>query len=528
MPETVFPPDTSSLQSPKHKPFCPMPFSAKPNSALLIVGHGSTENPDSSTPYFDHADEIRSRGVFAEVHVCFWKEEPSMREALYMIDSSEIYIVPDFISEGYFTQDVIPRELELDGHTTIRDGKTLHYCLPVGVHPSMTALILRRAKEVAPDADPADTTLIITGHGTGLNQNSTKAIKDQADLIAASSVGYALVTDAYMEEQPLIADWDKLAKTNNVVVVPFFISDGLHSFQDIPVMLGLEKEVGPAASQTDIFRHNPNKLRGKNLYYSSAIGTEPLMADVILDQIADFDKKYSPAPPEIGTTKNLAYHLKKLVQSGILQIGQIQIQRDLCEFTYLLHHMDDEDLATQPAFGGLDHHHGSGDSRDISTYAEDGEYRFTKGKTNLRRGWIMTLDDEQELLRALDQFYPGCTALFMKHKEGMLPIENLREKLGRQTGMYRYAGTISDKGAQKLIQKVCGPAHNCAKRILWKLDPETPLDDSEASRFNGIPGGATEAHAIPLICREACNHFVAECRKAAKAEFDDKPSSAVT
>ena len=502
-----------------------MPFTAKPNSALLIVGHGSTENPDSSTPYFDHADEIRRRGLFAEVHVCFWKEEPSMREALFMIDAPEVYIVPDFISEGYFTQDVIPRELQLEGVTTVRHGKTLHYCLPVGVHRSMTDLILRRAQEVAPDADPADTTLIITGHGTGLNQNSTKAIRDQADLIAASGAGYALVTDAYMEEQPFIADWDKMADTSNVVVVPFFISDGLHSFQDIPVMLGLEKEVGPAASQTDVFRNNPNRLREKNLYYSSAIGTEPLIADVILDQVSDFDKKHSPAPPEAATLPPLSEHLKQLVRSGMTQIGQIRIQRDLCEFPYALHHMDEEDLATQPAFGGLEHHRGPGDARNISTYAEDGEYRFTKGKTNLRHGWIMTLDDEQDLLRALDQFYPGCTALFIKYKDGTLPIETLRKKLGRQTGMYRYADSISDEGAQKLIQKVCGPAHNCAKKILWKLDPETPLVDSEASRFNGILGGTPDAEAIPLLCREACNHFVAECRKAAKAESDAKPSS---
>jgi sirohydrochlorin cobaltochelatase len=502
-----------------------MPFTAKPNTALLIVGHGSTENPDSSTPYFDHAAEIRKRNLFAEVHVCFWKEEPSMREALLMIDSPEVYIVPDFISEGYFTQDVIPRELQLDGATTLRDGKTLHYCLPVGVHPSMTGLILKRAKEVAPDADPSDTTLIITGHGTGLNQNSTKAIKDQADLIAATGAGYALVTDAYMEEAPFIADWDKMADTQNVVVVPFFISDGLHSYQDIPVLLGLEKEVGPAASQTDVFRQNPNLLRGKNLYYSSAIGTELLMADVILDQVADFDTKHSPTPPIPTKTETLPAHLKKLIRDGVRQIGQIQIHRDLCEFDYALHHIEDEDLATQPAFGGLDHHHGPDMARDISTYAEDGEYRFTKGKINLKRGWIMTLDNETDLLRALDHFYPACTALFIKHREGSLPIEDLREKLGRQTGMYRYAGSISDAGAQLLIQKVCGPAHNCAKKILWKLDENTPLDDSEASRFNGIPGAASEEIAIPLLCREACNHFVAECRKAAKAEFDAKAAA---
>ena len=220
-----------------------------------------------------------------------------MREAIYLIDSDEVYVVPDFISEGYFTQEIIPRELGLSGPTTEVRGKTFHYCLPVGVHPSMTQLILRRAREVAPGIKPADTTLIITGHGTGLNQNSTKAIRDQAELIARSGAGYAAVLDAYMEEQPFIADWHQHATTQNVVVVPFFISDGLHSYQDIPVLLGMEKEVGAAASQREVFRHNPHHLHGKTLYYSSAIGTEPLIADVILDQVRDFDLKHLAPQP---------------------------------------------------------------------------------------------------------------------------------------------------------------------------------------------------------------------------------------
>ena len=274
-----------------------MSLAPKPHSALLIVGHGSTENPDSSTPYFDHADEVRRRKLFAEVHCCFWKEEPSLREAHYLIDASEVYVVPDFISEGYFTQDVIPRELGLTGPTTEVRGKTFHYCLPVGVHPSMTSLILRRAREVAPNVNPAETTLIITGHGTGLNQNSTKAIRDQVALISSSGAGYAAVLDAYMEEAPFIADWHEMATTPNVVVVPFFIADGLHSYQDIPVLLGMESEPGAAASQREVFRHNPHHLRGKTLFYSSAIGTERLIADVILDQVRDFDlARATPIP----------------------------------------------------------------------------------------------------------------------------------------------------------------------------------------------------------------------------------------
>ena len=199
-------------------------------------------------------------------------------------------MVPDFISEGYFTQDVIPRELELNGPTSVVRGKTFHYCAPVGIHPSMTQLLLRRAREVAPDINPADTTLIIVGHGTNLNANSTKAIKDQCEQLRAA--GYATVIDTYMEEQPFVADWHQMATTETVVVVPFFISDGLHSYQDIPVLLGIESEVGAAASQREVFRHNPHVLHGRKLYYSSAIGTERLIADVILDQIHDFDQQH--------------------------------------------------------------------------------------------------------------------------------------------------------------------------------------------------------------------------------------------
>ena len=89
-----------------------------------------------------------------------------------------------------------------------------------------------------------------------------------------------------MEEPPWIADWDKVSSQSNVVIVPFFIADGLHSYQDIPVLIGIETEPGPAANQTDIFRRNPYELRGKKLFYASAIGTEPMMAEVILDQVA--------------------------------------------------------------------------------------------------------------------------------------------------------------------------------------------------------------------------------------------------
>lgn len=265
---------------------------ARSDAALLIVGHGSTVNPDSSAPSLAQAAAIRERGIFREVACCFWKEEASFRDALLVFDDPEIrevYVVPNFISEGYFTQTVIPRELELDGRLTKRhSGQVWKYCEPAGNHAAVTELLLRRAREVAPGVPEAETTLLIVGHGTALNDQSAVAAKREVAKIGALGA-YASVQNAYMEEAPLISDWSSLTTTPNVVVVPFFISDGLHSYQDIPVLLGIEAEVTAAASQREIFRHNPHRLQDRDLYYASAIGTEPKFAEIIVEQAAAFD-----------------------------------------------------------------------------------------------------------------------------------------------------------------------------------------------------------------------------------------------
>lgn len=266
---------------------------SKTNSALLILGHGSTENPDSSQPSWEHADAIRESGQFGSVHCAFWKEEPSFRQIWPMIEEREVYVVPNFISEGYFTRQVLPRELEIEGHTSLRGDHLVHYCDPVGIHSSMTTLLIKRAHEILDGSVPLEqTALIIVGHGTNLNKKSTDAIKDQVEAIRESGEPFAEVLDAYMEEAPFIADWQTLTSAPYVVVVPFFIADALHSYQDIPVLLGIESEPTKAASQQDVFRKNPHIFGDRTLYYSSAIGTDPSLASVILDQVQYFDEHY--------------------------------------------------------------------------------------------------------------------------------------------------------------------------------------------------------------------------------------------
>lgn len=266
----------------------------KKNAALLILGHGSTENPDSSQPTWELSDSIRDMDRFSSVHSAFWKEEPSFRQIFSAIAEDEIYVVPNFISEGYFTRQVLPRELELDGTTTRRaDGKVIRYCDPVGIHPSMTGLLAERALDLIDNkVPPSEVALIIVGHGTNLNKKSTDAITDQVKRLRESEHNFGEVLDAYMEEAPFITDWKTMTGKEHVVVVPFFIADGLHSFQDIPVMLGIESEPTPAVSQMTMFPENPQHFDDRKLYYSRAIGTAPSMAQVILDQVIHFDENY--------------------------------------------------------------------------------------------------------------------------------------------------------------------------------------------------------------------------------------------
>ncbi len=252
------------------------------NAALLIVGHGSTVNPKSSAPGWAHAEEIRRRGIFAKVECCFWKEEPSLRDARFFFqdtDIREVFVVPNFISEGYFTQTVIPRELELDGRLTSRsNGQRWKYCEPAGNHPMMTQLLLQRAHEIVPEMAESETSLLIVAHGTEMNDNSAIAAKREAEKIRGLN-RYAAVLNVYMDERPLVADWAKLTETPNVIAVPFFISDGLHSDEDIPRLLGIK-----TAGQ----RH---QLHGRSLYYANAIGTDARFADVIVAQAMAFDRK---------------------------------------------------------------------------------------------------------------------------------------------------------------------------------------------------------------------------------------------
>jgi sirohydrochlorin cobaltochelatase len=266
----------------------------KPHSALIIAAHGSSVDPHSNAPTRAHADEIRRRGVFGEVVYAFFKEQPRLRDALRLVGSGDVYVVPNCISEGWFTRQIIPREMQLSGPMTVRNGRTIKYCQPAGSHPRMTEVLLHRAAQVAPDVPRDETSLLIIGHGTDRDANSSAAVREQVARIRARGE-FAEVVGAFLDESPCVSEWDKLTKQRHVIAVPFFIADGMHTRADIPALLGTEAARGGAAGTRDVFQRIPHRVRGRELHYASAIGTEPLFADAILDQVEAFDSVAQPS-----------------------------------------------------------------------------------------------------------------------------------------------------------------------------------------------------------------------------------------
>ena len=207
---------------------------------------------------------------------------------------------------------------------------------------------------------------------------------------------------------------------------------------------------------------------------------------------------------------------------GQIMVRKIPIDR------FVLSHRDDKTLDTLESFRSAE------DAIEIAKHDDAGNYRPLKTAPNLRHGWRMELVSLEELKRALDYFYPGRLAVFAAWKSERLETTSLRETLDRQSGLYRVAAKISDSQINDLVADFCRSDGGCLRTILWKRDREGALASTKLPKkkfdpafdqttASNLPGSATPATAaipatVPLLCQEACNLLVAECRKIVKAE----------
>jgi len=210
----------------------------------------------------------------------------------------------------------------------------------------------------------------------------------------------------------------------------------------------------------------------------------------------------------------------RVLEAARFCVGQIVVQKsDGC---FVVCHRDDEMLDHLQIFRS------SEDAIEIAKYDDAGNYRPLKTAPNLRHGWRLELDTLEQLRCALDYFYPGRLAVFAAWKNDKLQTTPLRETLDRQSGMYRVAAKISDSQIDNLVADFCRSNGGCLRTILWKRDARETVSSTKLPNekfdpeYDQLPAlkrpESPPPATVPLLCQEACNLLIAECRKMVKGE----------
>lgn len=268
------------------------------DAALVVLGHGSSINTEAGATVFQHAAELRQRRCFAEVREAFWKQQPRITEVLPALTSPRVFVAPLFAAEGHFSEAVIPGALGfsgqgITGRVQSKGSQVWFLGKPVGTHEAITEVLLACASSILAKfpfphkPSKKETTLIIVGHGTDQNEDSHKAVAFQVGLIRARQE-YAAIHGLFLDEEPRVSAWQQVAKTRNVVVVPFFMADGAHVREDIPKLLGEpERTLRQRLEQGQSTWRNPTERQGKLVWYAQTIGSAPEIADVILERVRE-------------------------------------------------------------------------------------------------------------------------------------------------------------------------------------------------------------------------------------------------
>jgi sirohydrochlorin cobaltochelatase len=248
---------------------------------LVLGAHGSLAAPDSNQPLYDLAETISAKGIFSKVTPAFLNGTPLMTDFLEQLPTgevSDVVIVPAMTSVGYYLQSVIPKRLaENPEHANYQ----IFIAPVVGMHAKIADLVTARiADTMTGDGMTADdTTVVLVGHGTRRNANSSKSTYALLDQLKQRRPDLKFDI-AFLDQDPEADAVAEEIDTPNTVVIPFLISRGPHTTVDIPEAFGLES--GPQVQFPNRKQWSDNS--GKRICVcDTPIGMYPEIADLCVE-----------------------------------------------------------------------------------------------------------------------------------------------------------------------------------------------------------------------------------------------------
>jgi sirohydrochlorin ferrochelatase len=147
-------------------------------------------------------------------------------------------------------------------------------------------------------------------------------------------------------------------------------------------------------------------------------------------------------------------------------------------------------------------------ARRLSKHDDDGRYRPLSTAPTLQTGWVFPGLSADELVRAVDGFYPATVANWYRERTGDLDVSDWRGTAERQTGIYDIVDELSSEQVEWIAESCCVDSQ-CLKRRQWDEH------GGEGGELD-VPRGDGE-----FPCREPCSLVIAAARKWTTLEREE-------
>jgi len=420
------------------------------STALILVGHGSHISPNTCGLVWQFVAALRHMGIADEITAAFWKESPSFHTVLDTVEAEDVVIVPVFTAQGYFTQQVIPAEMDLGGPVTRRNERTIRYARTLGEHPYMAEIVRGHVEDVLNGygLQPEDTAAAVIGHGTKRNPNSRDATRQQAAMLRDYSLVNSVI-DVYLDDTPYIPDAYNLTTEPNLIAVPFFLAEGSHTTIDVPHALGLKE--GQVTAQ----------INGRQVYYTLPIGVDDTVCRLLIELARETGLPLAKQPtddawahfPVAGRTE----FVDALLAQDSITIGQLTVTQSCVE---PVSNTDNARRVESPS--------------DLRSRVRENPFRPLSTSGDMPGGWFVEVETPEQAYAVVETIYPGILAQWSAARRGVFRPNTLQQVGNRQVGVFRSILDLSPEQVEMMVAQECG---HCVRHPSWYLQDSMSVSE---------------------------------------------------
>ncbi|GLQ08013.1 hypothetical protein GCM10007924_32350 [Sneathiella chinensis] len=241
---------------------------------MIIVGHGSSTSKAAEVAAREHAETLRQSNRYGSVLVHFLTGGGPVPD----LPAGEVFILPFFMSEGYFARRKIPEVFGLVSGERHEPERSLYQCDALGVDPFLAEILKQMAGEACRTLGIAtgQAHVVLAAHGSKSSGASREAaLFQQGELERIGD--FRAVSSFFLEEAPGFEDLMRGRKEDQapVIVLGLFSAAGPHASVDVPAALTAWEQMEKAAGNSTL----------AEVHYAGVVGVRPEVVRLIQESV---------------------------------------------------------------------------------------------------------------------------------------------------------------------------------------------------------------------------------------------------